>query len=68
MSYAIDARLKDNQARLKIVDVETGRVRVAWDCSLGGDRGSHSSRLEVQRLFRELMLLSALDMRPPSSG
>lgn len=66
MSYAIDARLSDNQARLKILDVETGRVRVAWDCSLDEKTSSQSSRLELQKLFRELMLLSALDT-PPST-
>ena len=65
MSYEIDARLRDNRARLRIVEVETGRVRVAWECPLDEAQSHKTSRLDVQRLFRELMLLSALDMRPP---
>jgi hypothetical protein len=65
MSYEIDARLRDNQARLRIVEVETGRVRVAWDCPLdkafGTATDQPTNKLELQRLFRELMLLSTLD-------
>lgn len=61
MSYTIDARLGDDCARLRIVEAETGRVRLAWECPLSGQSQNQASRRSLQRLFRELMLLSALD-------
>lgn len=62
MSYAIDARLQEDRARLQIIESETGRVRLAWDCSLAEDLNQNETRLCVQRLFRELMLISVLDL------
>lgn len=61
MSYQIDAQLNDDQAQLRIIEAETGRVRLAWDCPMHAGREGMTERLGLQKLFRELMLLSMLD-------
>lgn len=61
MSYQIDAQLNNNQAQLRIIEAETGRVRLAWDCPMHEPGGADEGRMRLQRLFRELMLLSTLD-------
>ncbi|MGB1580451.1 MAG: hypothetical protein ACPHER_02965 [Nevskiales bacterium] len=61
MSYQIDAQLNKQNAQLRIVEAETGRLRLAWDCPLHNGPMSSQARHELQRLFRELMLLSTLD-------
>ena len=61
MSYQIDAQLNQQKAQLRIVDAQTGRLRLAWDCPLHDGPVSSQARRELQQLFRELMLLSTLD-------
>lgn len=61
MSYQIDAQLNKDQAELRIIEAETGRVRLAWECPMHEAGTADARRLELQRLFRELMLLSTLD-------
>lgn len=65
MSYQIDAQLNNDQARLRIIEAETGRVRLAWECPMHEAEDGRSGRLGLQRLFRELMLLSTLDTLRP---
>lgn len=61
MSYQIDAQLNKDQAELRIIEAETGRVRLAWECPMHESDSADARRLELKRLFRELMLLSTLD-------
>lgn len=68
MSYQIDAQLHEQRARLRIIDAETGRVRLAWDCPLHSERTEASTRQGLHRLFRELMLLSVLDYFAPCAA
>jgi hypothetical protein len=52
MGYDIRAWLdRDGRPQLQIIDIDSGRIRVDWDC--GGER-SHA----IKSLFHELILLS----------
>lgn len=61
MSYQIDAQLNEDQAQLRLIEAETGRVRLAWECPMHDSEATDEGRVRLQRLFRELMLLSTLD-------
>lgn len=57
MSYDIDAWLaEDGTPRLQIIDADSGSVRLAW----GAGSSPMGRDPVVKGLFRELMLLSAL--------
>jgi hypothetical protein len=52
MGYDIRAWLdRDGRPQLQIIDIDSGGIRVDWDC--GGER-SHA----IKSLFNELILLS----------
>jgi hypothetical protein len=52
--YLIYAKLQQGRPVLQVVDAETHRVYLNWDCPSVHDAGA----AEVQGLFRQLMLLS----------
>jgi len=55
MRYEIDAWLEEGEPRLRILDADSGTVRMAWDSD-----AEHGRDPALKALFRELMLLSAL--------
>jgi len=55
MEYHIDAWLEDGKPRLRIYHPRTREVTVSWDYQPTGR--NHDQR-EIQRLFRELILLT----------
>lgn len=67
MAYLIDAWLENGVPQLRIRDAQTGAVRLQWtrepagdgsENECDGDRIAHGA---LQRLFRELVLLSCAD-------
>ncbi|MDT0618845.1 MAG: hypothetical protein RJQ08_07670 [Salinisphaeraceae bacterium] len=58
MSYDIEAWLAaDGSPRLQLIDADSGSVRLVWgDCP----KAESDSNQALKGLFRELMLLSAL--------
>lgn len=64
MAYLIDAWIEEGAPRLRISDAQTGNVRLQWT----GDKASENESLDgacdplarkaLQRLFRDLVLLS----------
>lgn len=52
--YLIYATLQEGKPVLQVVDAETQRVCLNWDCPSVHDAGAP----EVQNLFRQLMLLT----------
>jgi hypothetical protein len=52
--YLIYAKLQEGRPVLQVVDAETQRVCLNWDCGSVNDVGAP----EVQKLFRQLMLLT----------
>ena len=52
--YLIYAKLQEGRPVLQVVDAETKRVCLNWDCASVNDAGAP----ELQKLFRQLMLLT----------
>lgn len=52
--YLIYAKLQEGRPVLQVVDADTQRVCLNWDCPSVQDAGAP----EVQKLFRQLMLLT----------
>lgn len=64
MSYDIEAWLdQDGAPRLQIIDADSGSVRLAWRSA---SRARSDARLKG--LFRELLLLSALQRLDDTAG
>lgn len=59
MSFQIEARIEEGRPSLRILDADSHAVRLAWSCPPDGPCSPDG--LALQRLFRELFLLSALD-------
>ncbi|MGH8548023.1 MAG: hypothetical protein ACRERU_05385 [Methylococcales bacterium] len=57
MGYYIYAWLEHGDPRLRIVDVQTGSICLRWDYRKS-DRLKFSDKKEIQRLFRDLLLLT----------
>jgi hypothetical protein len=57
MGFYIYAWLEQGNPRLRVVDAATGRVCLRWDYH-GADRPKSSDKKEIQRLFRDLLLLT----------
>ncbi|MGR9106954.1 MAG: hypothetical protein ACU843_08500 [Gammaproteobacteria bacterium] len=66
MGYYIYAWLERGSPRLRVVDAQSGSVCLRWDYRSSG-RLKSSDQKEIQRLFRDLLLLtcrqSASDVR-----
>lgn len=61
MSYHINAWLEDGHPRLEIVDAHSKSVCMSWSYkSRAGLEGK--DKTEIQRLFRELILLTCKQM------
>ena len=52
--YLINARLQDGKPVLEVRDAQSQNVCLSWDCASLNEAGAH----DIQKLFRELMLLS----------
>ncbi|HXG28747.1 MAG TPA: hypothetical protein VNJ47_07855 [Nevskiales bacterium] len=61
MSFDIDARIENGRPALRILDADSRCVRLAWTCPCDDAPGNSAENLALQRLFRELFLLSLLD-------
>lgn len=57
MGYYIYAWLEHGDPRLRVVDVQTGSICLRWDYR-NSDRLKSSDKKEIQRLFRDLLLLT----------
>ncbi len=57
MGYIIYAWLENGNPRLQIVDAQSQAVRVSWEYHNQGE-GMPNDKKEIQRLFRDLLLLS----------
>ena len=57
MLYQIDATLEDGKPRLRILDAQGDCLRLAWQPAQTRNSGSS----EIQRFFRELLLMTAMD-------
>lgn len=57
MGYYIYAWLEHGDPRLRVVDVQTGSICLRWDYR-SSDRLTSSDKKEIQRLFRDLLLLT----------
>ena len=56
MGYKIEAFLDNGKPALKIYDIAMQSLCLSW--TFHGESGEVSSRSEIQRLFRELLLLT----------
>ena len=56
MGYQIEAFLDEGKPALKIYDVSKKSLCLSW--TFHGDNDESSSRHEIQRLFRDLLLLT----------
>lgn len=61
MSFDIEARIENGQPSLRILDADSHTVRLAWSCPQCEEPCTGPEGLALQRLFRELFLLSLLD-------
>jgi len=67
MAYLIDAWLERGVPQLRIRDAHTGAVRLRWTRESTGNEADHAftcdriAREALQRLFRDLVLLSCTD-------
>ena len=52
--YLINAKLHDGKPVLEVLDAESRQICLTWDCPSVHD----ASGLDMQNLFRQLMLLS----------
>jgi len=57
MGYYIYARLENGNPQLQIVDSESKLLCMSW-CYNSNDTNQNNDKKEVQRLFRELLLLT----------
>ena len=57
MSYHINAWLENGVPQLQVIDAQTKRVCMNWSYKSESEP-SEQQRQEVQRLFRELLLLT----------
>ncbi len=57
MGYYIYASLLDGKPNLKIVDADSQKTCMQWHCEKLGQDNSEEQH-EIQRLFRQLLLLS----------
>ena len=57
MGYYIYAWLEHGDPRLRVVDAQSGSVCLCWDYSTA-TRKQASDKKEIQRLFRDLLLLT----------
>ena len=57
MGYYIYASLLDGKPTLKIVDADSRKTCMQWHCETVG-LDNREEQHEIQRLFRELLLLS----------
>ncbi|MCI0667797.1 MAG: hypothetical protein L0Y43_07065, partial [Methylococcaceae bacterium] len=57
MGYYIYAWLEHGDPRLRVVDARTGSICLHWDYHDAG-RSNASDKKEIQRLFRDLLLLT----------
>ncbi|MCI0653371.1 MAG: hypothetical protein L0Y39_02675 [Methylococcaceae bacterium] len=57
MGYYIYAWLEQGDPRLRVVDAQTGSICLRWDYH-NSDRLKLSDKKEIQRLFRDLLLLT----------
>lgn len=68
MSYLIEAWLEEGQPCLKIINAETGKLRLHWQCQRLLSRPEDNSvqddsdaKINLQGLFRNLFLMLAAD-------
>jgi L-rhamnose mutarotase len=57
MSYHINAWLEDGMPRLQVIDAQTRTICMSWSYTPNKDQ-SYKERHEIQRLFKELLLLT----------
>ena len=57
MGYYIYAWLERGEPRLRVTDAQTGSICLRWDYHKSG-RLEFSDKKEIQRLFRDLLLLT----------
>lgn len=57
MGYQIYASLLDGKPNLKIVDIDSQKTCMQWHYEKSG-QDNNEEQQEIQRLFRELLLLS----------
>lgn len=73
MAYLIDAWLEEGIPHLRISDAQTGTVRLQWTGENGSQSESHDAdcdhltRKALQRLFRDLVLLSCAGKLTPAT-
>lgn len=64
MGYQIYAWLDDGRPKLRIVDAGSRSVCLDWSYGGGDPRGAEADK-EIQRLFRELLLLTCRQSLSP---
>lgn len=64
MGYYIYAWLDHGNPRLRVVDARTGSICLCWDYHSAKKRMS-SDKKEIQRLFRDLLLLTCRQEQSP---
>ncbi|MFQ3261032.1 hypothetical protein [Reinekea sp.] len=57
MSYHINAWLEDGKPQLQIVDAQSKAICMSWSYAPNKEQ-SYKERHEIQRLFKELLLLT----------
>lgn len=68
MSYYINAWLENGQPQLEIIDAQSKAVSVAWSYETKRNNKAQAKQ-EIQRLFRELLLLTCKqDLASSGSG
>jgi hypothetical protein len=65
MSFDIEARFENGQPSLRILDADSHTVRLAWRCPQCDEACPGPEGLALQRLFRELFLLSLIEKLRP---
>jgi hypothetical protein len=65
MSFDIEARIENGQPSLRILDADSQAVRLAWSCPACEEPCAGPEGLALQRLFRELFLLSLIEKLKP---
>lgn len=58
MGYFIYASLDNGNPCLRVVDADSHKLCLNWHCQAGPDSDETSVQRELQRLFRDLLLVS----------
>ena len=67
MSYTVNAWLEDGVPRLRLINASSGSTSLTWDFPKGIANQETLYKHEMQKLFKQLLLLACADEQSISS-